>query len=76
MEDKVIEIIERISGVKDLKQNKDIDLVSSGILDSLGFIELVYALDEEFDIEIYPTQVAPEVWKSIEKIVELVKSLI
>lgn len=75
MEERVIEIIENLTGYKELKENKDIDLLENEILDSLAFVELITALEEEFDIEIQPTQVKPDTWRNVEKIIELVKSL-
>ena len=75
MEDKIIEIIEKLTEYTNLKENKDIDLLENEILDSLAFIELMSKLEEEFNIEIQPTQVPPETWRSVEKIAELVKSL-
>ena len=75
MEEKIIEIIERISGYKDLKDNLDIDLLENEILDSLAFIELITALEDEFDIEIQPTQVNPDTWRKVESIVNLVKNI-
>lgn len=74
MEERVIEIIENLTGYKQLKENKDIDLLENEILDSLAFVELITALEEEFDIEIQPTQVNPDTWRSVEKITELIKS--
>ena len=38
-------------------------------------IELISTLNDEFNIEIQPTQVKPETWRNVDKIVELVKSL-
>ena len=75
MEEKIIEIIENLTRFNGLKENRDIDLLENEILDSLAFIELVTALEEEFNIEIQPTQVNPDTWRSVEKIVELVKDL-
>lgn len=75
MEEKIIEIIERLSNYKNLKDNIEIDLLESDIIDSLTFIELITALEEEFNIEIQITQVKPETWRNINKIVDLVKSL-
>lgn len=75
MEEKIIEIIENLTGYKKLKENRDIDLLENEILDSLAFIELITTLEEEFDIEIQPTQVEPNTWKNIKKISDLVKSL-
>lgn len=75
MEEKIIEIIENLTGYKNLKENIDIDLLENEILDSLAFIELITTLEEEFDIEIQPTQVEPNTWRNIKKISDLVKSL-
>jgi D-alanine--poly(phosphoribitol) ligase subunit 2 len=75
MEEKIIEIIEQISDCKDLKENKDIDLIENEVLDSLAFIELITALEDEFDIEIQPTQVNPDTWRSISSIAEFVEKL-
>lgn len=75
MEDKIIDIIERVSDFKDLKENKDIDLLENEILDSLAFIEFIEMLNDEFNIEIQPTQVAPNTWKSVKNIAEYVQNL-
>ena len=75
MKEKIIEIVERVTGYKELKENIDIDLLENEILDSLAFIELLTALEEEFDIEIQPTQVDANTWRNIDNIVELVEKL-
>lgn len=75
MEEKIIEIIEDLTGYKDLKNNKKIDLLENEIIDSLAFIELISSLENEFNIEIQPTQVDPNTWRSINSIIDLVKSL-
>ena len=50
MEEKIIEIIENLTGYDKLKENVDIDLLENEILDSLAFIELMTTLEEEFNI--------------------------
>ena len=75
LEERIIEIIENLTGFKNLKKNKDIDLLENEILDSLAFIELITNLEEEFDIEIQPTQVSPDTWRKIENIVKMVEDL-
>lgn len=75
MEEKIIEIIENITDFKELKDNKDIDLLENEILDSLAFIELIEMLNDEFDIDLQPTQVPPDTWRSVKKIVQYVKKL-
>ena len=76
MENKIIEIIEEISGYKELKNNIDIDLLENEIIDSLGFIELISSLEDEFDIEIQPTQISPDTWRYVKNIKKLVEELI
>ena len=75
MEDRIIEIIERITEYKDLKNNKDIDLLENEILDSLAFIELIEMLNEEFNIELQPTQIKPDIWRSVKSIAEYIQQL-
>lgn len=75
MEEKIIEIIEKISDCKNLKENRDIDLLENEILDSLAFIKLITALEDGFNIEIQPTQVNPDTWRSINSIAHLVEML-
>lgn len=75
MEDKIIEIIEKVSDYKGLKENKEMDLLENEILDSLAFIELITALEEEFAIEIQPTEVEPNIWRKVTSIVQLVVEL-
>lgn len=75
MEEKIIDIIEKVSDYKELKNNKDIDLLENEILDSLAFIELIEMLNNEFNIEIQPTQVTPDTWRSVKKIAQYIQGL-
>lgn len=75
MNEKIIEIIENVTGYDNLKENLDIDLLDNNIIDSLAFIELISALEDEFNIEIQPTQVDPNIWRSVNKISKLVEQL-
>lgn len=74
MEDRIINIIAEICENETIKDNLDIDLIENEILDSLAFVTLISRLEEEFDIEIQPTQVKPDTWRSINSIIELVKN--
>lgn len=73
MEDRVISIIAEICENETIKNNLEIDLIENEILDSLAFISLVPRLEEEFDIEIQPTQISSNTWRSVNSIIELVK---
>lgn len=75
MEERIIEIIEELTQYNGLKENVDIDLLDNEILDSLAFIELVNKLEDEFNIEIQPTQIDPNTWRSVKEITKLVEKL-
>lgn len=48
-------------------------LISDGILDSLDIMNLIMALEDEFDIEVDPEDVLSENFESIEAMFGLVK---
>ena len=73
MEEKIVDLIIKLTGFEELKENLNVDLIEEDILDSLAFIELISSLEEEFDIEIQPTQVANDTWRSVENIVKMVE---
>lgn len=75
MEKKIIDIIIEVCGDESLRDNiETIDLLENDVLDSLAFITLISRLEEEFNIEIQPTQVSPDTWRKVSSIIELVKS--
>lgn len=75
MEDRIINIVVDVCDDESIRSDADIDLIDSGLLDSLSFITLIARLEDEFDIEIQPTQVSPDSWRKINEIIKLVKSL-
>ncbi len=74
MENKIIDIIVEVCEDETIRDNLDIDLLESDLLDSLAFITLISRLEEEFNVEIQPTQINPNTWRSINSIIELLKS--
>lgn len=76
MEEKIVELIVKWTGYEKLRENKFVDLLEEDILDSLAFIEIITELEEEFDIEIQPTQVPQDTWRSVDNIVKMVKEKI
>ena len=76
MEKKIISIICEICGSDEVRKNKNIDLLAEDVLDSMAFIELVQRLEDEFDIEIQPTEEKPSTWRNVENILDMVKGKI
>ena len=73
MKDKIIDILYEISENDLIKQDSKMDLFEEGIIDSLGFMILLSRLEEEFDIEIQPSQIPSDTCKSVDKITKMVE---
>ena len=71
MDEMIRSLLVRVCGTEDAL-DESIDLIDSGILDSLAFIELLTELDFE-GISIQPTQVDRNRFRSVNSIIELVK---
>ncbi len=74
MKEQIIDIIVRLTDYDNLRTNPNIDLIEEDILDSLAFIELISELEDQFDIEIQPTQVPNYTWNKVDNIVKMVES--
>ena len=75
MKEKIIEMIISLTEYDELRHNPDVNLIEEDILDSLAFIELIEELENEFEIEIQPTQVPNDTWEYVDNIVTMVESL-
>lgn len=73
MKDEILEIVIKLTGYENLRENENIDLIEEDILDSLAFIQLITELEEKFDIEIQPTQVSADTWRTIKNITKMVE---
>ena len=60
---------------QELRNHPDMNLMKEDIMDSLAFIELVEELENQFDIEIQPTQIPNDTWDTVDNIVKMVESL-
>ena len=69
MKNTVIEIIKDVTGLT--KIDETADLIDDGILDSLAFIELINEIDDRLNIEVQPTLVSLDVWRSVDSIVAM-----
>ena len=72
--EKIIEILEELKpGVDFLKEEH---LIDDHILESMMMVQLVAALNDEFDIEITPRDIVPENFQSAKAINEMVERLL
>ncbi len=73
MEEKIIEILVNVTGEDSLRTDRDVNLFETGLLDSLGVVDVIVELEEEFDIVISPTEVEREDFDTPNKICAVVK---
>lgn len=74
MEEKILEILERICEEDAFREDYDMDLFETDLLDSLGFTELLVDIEEELGIIIAPSEVERSDMNTTNKIIALVKS--
>lgn len=73
MEDKVLDLIIEVVGEEELRDNRDIDLFETGLIDSLMVVHLIVELEDEFDISISPTEIPREEFNTPNAIIETVR---
>ena len=72
MKDKIIEILCDIRDDVDAERE---DLIDAGILSSLDIIQLIGALNDEFDISIPATEIKPQNFNSVDAMAKMVEKL-
>lgn len=73
MEEKIMQIVYEECGDERILKDKKVDLIENDLIDSLAFIDIISKIEEEFGIEIQPTEETIDSWRSIESIVNMVK---
>ncbi len=71
--ERVLALLERIAQTDEVRRNLDVELYDEHLLDSLGTVQLMVYLGEDFDIEITPSEVDREEWATPRKIVRYVE---
>jgi len=69
MREKVIKILKEI--IPDFEVNENINFIEQGMLDSFDVVNLVTALDNEFNISIDGMDILPENFTNIDSILYL-----
>jgi len=56
-EERILQILEQVTGTDEVRRDRGISLFKSGLIDSLGAIEMLVAIDEQLGVVIEPTEV-------------------
>lgn len=73
MEEKVLSILAELCDDDIVKTNRDINLFEVGLLDSLTVAELLFAIEENFNIIISPSEVKREDMATPNKIINIIR---
>ena len=73
MEEKLLDLLAELCEEDEVKNNLDEDLFESGLMDSLAFAELLFAIEENFGVIIAPSEIQRSDINTANKIVRLVK---
>ncbi len=72
-ESRILDILERVSGTDQVRRDLDLALFDKGLLDSLGLVELMLALSDEFGIDISPAEIERSQWSSPRNIIRTIQ---
>lgn len=73
MEEKVLDMLERICEDDVVREDYGLDLIEEGLLDSLAFAELLVDIEEEFGIVISPSEIRHEDLNTVNKIMDQIR---
>lgn len=74
MEDNILNLLAELCNDDDVRNNLDEDLFESGRLDSMTFVEMLYAIEENFGIIIPPSEFQRSDINTANKIINIVKA--
>ena len=73
VEAQILDLLEEICEEEAVREERDIDLFEAGLLDSMAAIEVLVAIEENFGVEIAPTEVEREEMNTVNKIIHQVE---
>lgn len=76
MVDKVLNILEEVTGTDEIREDLDLDLFEAGLLDSLGIIEVLLKLEEGFSIKLQPTDLERKDMATVNNLISFLEGYI
>lgn len=74
MSEELIDMICRVCESDALRQEPDIDLIDSGVLDSFGFLSLLEQIEARWGVELQPSRIPGDTWRHVQTIEALVRA--
>jgi D-alanine--poly(phosphoribitol) ligase subunit 2 len=67
--ERIMNVLAQVTGTDDVRALPDVRLFDRGYLDSLGAVELLVELSDEFGVSLSPTELDREEWATPARIV-------
>ena len=71
-QERVIDLLVDITRADEVRTDPELPLYELGLIDSLGTVELLVALTQEFAVDISPTEIDRTIWATPRKIADFV----
>ncbi len=71
----VLDILVDLTGTDEVKKNENLDLFATGLLDSLGMVQLLVEVEGQLGISVPVSEVERENWNTPGKIIAEVEAL-
>lgn len=72
MENKILEILEDVCGSDEVREDININMFDSGLMDSLGVIQLLVEIEDKLGIKIEPTEVERDLIDTPAKVISFI----
>ncbi len=69
IDERVLDCLAEITGTNEVRSDLDVRLYEEHLLDSLGTVELILALSDQFGMDISPADVAREDWATPRRLI-------
>lgn len=74
MEEKILDMLEELSGDEIVKEDRDINLLDEDLIDSLDYVSLLVDIQNEFGLVLSPSEFTREEMDTPNKIIQVVAS--
>lgn len=74
MEEQILSLLAEVCEDDTVRNNPDLDLFESGLMDSLAFAELIFGLEDRLGVVISPSEIKRENMNTVRKILAEVKA--
>ncbi|KAE9557223.1 D-alanine--poly(phosphoribitol) ligase subunit DltC [Companilactobacillus paralimentarius] len=75
MKEKIVGILQDVTGLDNVGQDADQDLFKDGVLDSMATVEVLVTLQDDFGIQVPVSEFDRSQWSTVNKIAQRVQEL-